>query len=255
MPNLHSDKRYLSLSSLLLLFVHNVNPIHSKQIQAGKSHHDSLNPQGILGNPALPKSDLVTGIHGIQVDICARTVQWMGGQCTVLPWLSKGQNGWVENVLFRNANHVKDPATIPKAYPKSMLIEFLDRNLSCQELFKRTHEALTLNKTVVVRGYAKTYSFDSTVEDLESTFQLVLWCQWKCMVSFFFASLPLCSPLIKYGQMDSRLLSSPCQHKCERVHVRHQQHRDYKGLPWIFLATFHCSRTVWVSHAFKSLYA
>ena len=67
---------------------------------------------------------------------------------------------------------MKDPATVPKAYPGSMLIEFLDRNLSCQELFKRTHEALTLNKTVVVRGYAKTYSFDSTIEDLEEYFSI-----------------------------------------------------------------------------------
>ena len=96
----------------------------------------------------------------------------MGGQCIVLPWLSKGQNGQVKNVLFRNANYVKDPATVPKAYPETMLIKFLDRNLSCQELFKRTHEALTLNKTVVVRGYAKTYSFGSIVEDLEEYFSI-----------------------------------------------------------------------------------
>ena len=80
MPNLHSDKRYLFLSSLSLLFVCNVNSILSKQIQAGKSYHDSFNSQGILGNPALLKSDLVIGIHGFR-----------------LTYVLEQFNGWVDS--------------------------------------------------------------------------------------------------------------------------------------------------------------
>lgn len=58
-------------------------------------------------------------------------------------------------------------AKLPEAGLSSSLVVYLDKNKSKMELFKAAHEALSLNKTVVIQNYVDTDSFDLTVKDME----------------------------------------------------------------------------------------
>ncbi|KAF8414349.1 hypothetical protein L210DRAFT_3514070, partial [Boletus edulis BED1] len=97
--------------------------------------------------------DLITGILGVQVDICSLTIEWTSGQRTVLPFLPRAiKDLGVRNVLAQDA---------------SSLVVFLDKNTSKTELFKAAREALSLSKSVLVKNFVDSGSFEFTIDNLE----------------------------------------------------------------------------------------
>ena len=111
--------------------------------------------------------DFVTGVLGIQVDARAETVVWTSGQRTVLPYLPRKtpRRKLVKNALEIDAKYARHLAGLPECKPGSELVEFLDKN--ARGLLRPALEALSRNKSVVVRGYIDTHGFNFTLEDLE----------------------------------------------------------------------------------------
>ena len=119
------------------------------------------------------KTDLIAGILGVQVDARAPTIEWTSGQRTVLPFLSKdARKDVVQNILAQDARYVADMANLPEAGPSSSLVVYLDKALRKPELLKAAREALSHSKSVIVKNFVDTGSFNFTLEDLEEHFMI-----------------------------------------------------------------------------------
>ena len=114
--------------------------------------------------------DVTLGIIGTQVGQGAKTVQWTDGPLTTLPYLGKKWGGTVRNVLSKDASYVSDMANFPVASPQSELVVFLDRRMFRHDLVNAARDALSRNKTVVIRGYMEDETFDFTMEALSDCF-------------------------------------------------------------------------------------
>jgi hypothetical protein len=110
--------------------------------------------------------DLVTGVLGVQVSANAEMVSWTSGQRTVLPYLENGSRARTKNVLQQDRDYVADLARAPEALPFSDLVVFLSKDTEEEALLQAAREALSRNKTVVVRGYVDTKGFELTEEEL-----------------------------------------------------------------------------------------
>lgn len=124
--------------------------------------------------PETPEAtDLVSGVLGIQLDSRAPTVYWTSGQQTVLPFLPKvTRKHRMKNVLSNDARYVRDLAKFPESGPHSSLVVYLDKGLNKIDLFKAAREALSHNKTVIVKDFVETHGFKFTLEDLEDNFMV-----------------------------------------------------------------------------------
>ena len=116
--------------------------------------------------------DLVTGVLGVQVSANADTVSWTSGQRTVLPYLENASGGRTSNALQVDRDYVADLARAPEALPSSDLVVFLSRDMEEQGLLQAAQEALSRNKTVVIRGYVDTKGFQLTEEELWKRFSI-----------------------------------------------------------------------------------
>lgn len=135
-----------------------------------------------LNPPPLPTSstsnvpdrykDLVTGVLGVQVSHKADTVSWTSGQTTVLPYLEGDGTGRSTNALQRDRDFVADLAHAPEALPSSDLVVFLPKDMAEEELLQAVREALSRNKTVVIRGYIDTKDFELTEEQLQKKYSI-----------------------------------------------------------------------------------
>ena len=112
-------------------------------------------------------TDFVTGVLGVQVDARAETVEWTSGQRTIVLYLPRKtpRRKQLKNALEVDAKYTRQLATLPECKPGSELVEFLDKD--ARDLVKAAREALSRNKSVVVRDYVDTHGFDFTLEDLE----------------------------------------------------------------------------------------
>lgn len=115
--------------------------------------------------------DLVTGICGVQISKHAPSVTWRSGQKTILPYLDgRDKNHRKINLLQRDARHVQDLADIPESQPSSEYVVFLDQSMPKPELLKASREALSMNKTVVIKGHLDIAGFNLSMEGLASEF-------------------------------------------------------------------------------------
>ena len=89
----------------------------------------------------------------MQVLADSLTIRWMSGHQTVLPYLPKETEDGVINVLDDDQEYVIDLAQFPEATPGSNFVAFLSRHDSYLQLIEAAREVLSLNKTVVIRGY------------------------------------------------------------------------------------------------------
>ena len=86
----------------------------------------------------------------------------------MLPFFSKvTQNGVIQNVLAQDAWYVTDMAKLLETGLSSLLLIHLDKTVRKPDLFKAAREALSLKKSVIVKNFVNTGSFNFTLEDLE----------------------------------------------------------------------------------------
>lgn len=112
-------------------------------------------------------------VLGVQLDANAPTAEWTSGHRTVLPFLPNIiGNAASQNILAQDARYVADMAKIPEAGPCSSLVTWLDKNMPKTDLFSAAREALSLNKSVVVKGYVDFGSFELTPTHLEEHFMI-----------------------------------------------------------------------------------
>ncbi|KAI9452915.1 hypothetical protein HD554DRAFT_2179724 [Boletus coccyginus] len=114
--------------------------------------------------------DITLGVIGTQVGHGAKTVQWTDGPLTILPYLGKKRGGSIRNVLSKDAKYVSNMADFPAANLQSELVVFLDRRMAKCDLLSAAREALSSNKTVVIRGYMEDETFAFTMEELSDHF-------------------------------------------------------------------------------------
>lgn len=115
-----------------------------------------------------PHPDLVTAILGVQVDAVSETVRWTSGQVTVLPYLEDDDE--VKNILHADQAYVEQLAKLPECTPSSQLVVFLENTMAKSDLLKAAREALSNNKTVVVRRFMDVSGLEFTVESLDESF-------------------------------------------------------------------------------------
>ncbi|KAF8418644.1 hypothetical protein L210DRAFT_3655529 [Boletus edulis BED1] len=115
--------------------------------------------------------DLVTGVRGVQLHADAPTVQWTSGQRTVLPYLPEETDNGVVNTLDDDLQYVQALATLSESTPKSDAVAFLSKHDGHERLLSAAREALSMNKSIVVRGYVSTNNFDFSSEGLYDAFQ------------------------------------------------------------------------------------
>jgi hypothetical protein len=117
--------------------------------------------------------DLVTGILGVQVDSRASTIRWTSGQETILPFFPKlNRKRQPKNLLQKDSEYVSDMAKWPHCTLSSPLVVILDKNTNRSDLYKAARNALSCNKTVVVKGYVDTHGFEFTLKDLDEYFMV-----------------------------------------------------------------------------------
>ncbi|KAI9452918.1 hypothetical protein HD554DRAFT_2179727 [Boletus coccyginus] len=139
----------------------------------------SLNPLGELPNIALDEPspsknsslDPVTGVFRVQINGKAECIEWSSGQRTILPYLEvKNDDGKVGNDLIDDQRYVQDLARLPESQPSSLLVVFLDRHLQKAKLIEAARDALSKNKTMIVRGFFDVDAFELTMEGLVEEF-------------------------------------------------------------------------------------
>lgn len=78
----------------------------------------------------------------------------------------KNEDRKVENDLIDDQRYVQDLARLPESQPSSLLVVFLDRHLQKVKLIEAVRDALSKNKTMIVRGFFDVHAFEFTMEGL-----------------------------------------------------------------------------------------
>ncbi|KAI9568693.1 hypothetical protein HD554DRAFT_2038690 [Boletus coccyginus] len=109
------------------------------------------------------------GIISTQVGHGAKTIQWSDGSLTILTYLGKKWGGGIRNVL-KDVKYISDMADFPVVNLQSKLIIFPNQRMAKHDLLSTAHEALSSNKTVIIRGYMEDETFAFTIEELSGHF-------------------------------------------------------------------------------------
>jgi hypothetical protein len=99
--------------------------------------------------------DFVNGILGVQTLEKAQIITWSSGEKMVLSYAMGRYKGHKVNMdlLKADVKYVKQLAALPEATSSSKYLVFLEKDMVYSQLLVAAHEAMSLNKSVVVWSF------------------------------------------------------------------------------------------------------
>lgn len=97
----------------------------------------------------------------------------MNGPHTTLPYLPRSdRKQHAYNKLSKDARYVRDLANLLESCSSSSLVVYLDKDMNRAELLKAAWDALSQNKSVIIKDFINTNSFEFTLNDLEEHYNI-----------------------------------------------------------------------------------